>query len=264
SAEANDIACNMSQSEQLIVEVDRTAPTAPTIAVDPFSSDTGVEGYPGTFTDLVTSDTATGFTGQAEADAVVRLLANGVFHGLTVARPEDATQASPTGRWYLDAVRDLNDPAFFPLDGLRVMPATAEDRAGNVSAVGTLNLFVDTQGPQVTGVFITAFPDFDLFDPKPLTAGPTPRVDSLTISLRDLPARDALFLYEAIHQGVANQPGQYVLRGDHNGIIPVAQVVVTNAPAAAGEPATATVELRFAAPLPDDRYTLTLSDRLVD
>src|SRR5262249_21132851 len=126
SAEANDTACNESQSEQLIVEVDRTAPAAPTIAINPFSSDTGVEGYPATFTDLITSAPATGFTGRAEADAVVRLLANGVLHGLTVALPEDGNQAQPNGRWYADAIRDLNDPAFFSLDGLRVMTATAE------------------------------------------------------------------------------------------------------------------------------------------
>src|SRR5262249_22060983 len=125
-------------------------------------------------------------------------------------------------------------------------------------------IFVDTQGPQVTGVYITAFPAFDLFDPKPSTDGPTPRIDSLTIALRDLPARDALFLYEAIHQGVASQPGLYVLRGDQNGIIPVSPVAAPNATPVAGQLATATVELRFTAPLPDDRYTLTISDKLVD
>lgn len=265
SAEATDKAGNRShQSEELRVTIDTVAPAAPTIAIDPFSTDTGVEGYPATFADLITSDTATGLNGRAEADAIVRLLANGTLHGFTEPLPEDGNRAFPDGRWRVDAIRDLNDLAFFTLDGLRAMTATAEDLAGNVSGIGSLNVFVDTQGPQVTGVAITAFPAFDLFDPKPLTAGPTPRVDSLTISLRDLPARDALFLYEAIHAGVAGQAGHYVLTGDHNGIIPVDQVIVTNAPAVAGQPATATVELRFAKPLPDDRYTLTLSSTLVD
>jgi len=270
SAEANDVACNFAQSEGLIVEVDRTSPAAPSIAINPLSSDTGVEGYPSTFTDLVTSDTSTGFTGQAEADTIVRLLANGVFHGLSVALPEDGNQAFPSGRWYLDAIHDLNDPAFFPLDGLRAMTATAEDRAGNVSLVGTLNIFVDTAGPQITAVHITDNPAtarnealFDLFDPKPQTSGPTPRVESLTIELRDLPNRIASFLYDAIQAGVASQPGHYIVRGDHNGIIPVSQVVVTTA-AIAGSPATATIELRFSSPLPDDRFTLTIDDGIVD
>jgi hypothetical protein len=265
SAEATDKAGNRSvQSEELDVTIDTTPPALPTILLDPRLSDTGVAGYPATLTDHITSDTATGFAGAAEADALVRLFANGVADGQTVAVPLDGNRAFPGGEWRLPGLYDLNNSAFFPFDGLRTMTATAEDLAGNVSDVGRLNIFVDTQGPQVTNVFITNRPAFDLFDPKPSTNGPTPRIDSLTIALRDLPNRVAGFLYEAIHQGVASQPGLYVLKGDQNGLIPVAQVVITNAPRIAGQPATATVELQFSAPLPDDRYTLTIADTLVD
>ena len=236
SAEATDCAGNRSaQSEELIVTIDLTAPAPPTIAIDPASSDTGVTGYPATIVDRVTSDTSTGFVGTAEADAIVRLFANTVFDGLTVALPEDGNKAFPNGQWNQAGILDLNDPAHFPLDGLRTINATAEDLAGNESELGTLEIFIDTAGPQVTAVHITDNPAtaaneaaFDLFDPKPLTAGPTPRVDSLSIDLRDLPNRVAGFLYDALHAGVAAQPGHYVLRGDHNGIIPVSQVIVSN------------------------------------
>jgi hypothetical protein len=261
--EVEDRAGNLADT-RLTVTVDTTAPAAPTIAIDPSTTDTGVAGYPATFTDRVTSATAPGFVGTAEADAIVRLFASGTPGGLAVALPGDGNRAFPNGQWNQAGVQDLNNPSYFPRDGVRVITATAEDLAGNVSAAGSLEIFLDTQGPQVTSVGITGKPGFDLFDPKPSTAGPTPRVDSLTISLRDLPNRAAGFLYEAILAGVAANPGLYVLRGDNNGVIAVSQVIVTNDPPVANQPATATIELRFAAPLPDDRYTLTLAGTLVD
>src|SRR5262249_35173728 len=137
-------------------------------------------------------------------------------------------------------------------------------QAGNVSAPGPFDIFLDTQGPQVTNVFITNRPTYDLFKLKPNDPSPTPRIDSLTVSLRDLPARDGGFPYVAIDPADASQPSRYVLRGDRSGIIAVGRVVVTNSPSAAGQVGTATVDLQFAAPLPDDRYTLTVSSALVD
>ena len=78
------------------------------------------------------------------------------------------------------------------------------------------------------------------------------------------PARAAGFLYNALIKGVAENPGHYLLVGDNNGAIPIAAVNVVNAAAVAGQPATATIELEFDNPLPDDRYTLTIADALVD
>jgi hypothetical protein len=124
----------------------------------------------------------------------------------------------------------------------------------------------DNEGPQVTNVQITGFPDYNLFGLKPVDAlqGPTPLINSLTISFQDLPARAPGFVYPALDFQTASTPGQYVLRGDRVGIIAISNIIVTNNPVVVGGVATATVELDFAQPLPDDHYTLTVSDHIRD
>src|SRR5262249_15157417 len=87
--------------------------------------------------------------------------------------------------------------------------------------------------------------------------------DNLTVSLRDQPARDPGFPYVALDPAIAAASSRYILQGDRSGIIPISQVVITNSPSTGGQPSTATVELRFAAPLPDRPYTLTASSALV-
>ena len=87
----------------------------------------------------------------------------------------------------------------------------------------------DDFGPQVTNVFITNHADFDLFNPKP-SEGPTPAARSLTIELRDPPGREPGFLYEALNEAIASNPGHYLLAGDHHGVIPIQSVNVTNDP----------------------------------
>ena len=156
-------------------------------------TDTGVITEPETFTDLVTSNTNPTFQGLAEANAVIRVYADlnfnnvvdptDVFLGETVAIPLDGTNAFPNGQWTLHSTVDLNDPLFFPHDGLRHLLVTAEDLAGNTQVPnGTLvpvpqqfDIFIDTQGPQITGVFISNPTDatmagentsFDLFSEK--------------------------------------------------------------------------------------------------
>ena len=204
-------------------------------------TDTGVRTEPETSTDLVTSSTRPTFQGLAEANSVVRLYAaitnpanpyfsanpvfptNFVFIGETVAIPEDGTNAFPNGQWTLQSTVDLTDPRFFASDttthttgGLRTLVVTAEDLAGNVSPVGALannpqvlQIFVDTQGPQVTDVVIsdpTVPPagtngenlNYDLFGEKNFnnttapTPGPTPLVYAITINIQDLPPRNWL------------------------------------------------------------------------
>lgn len=239
-------------------------------------SDSGVVGQPGTFSDRTTNVIRPRFFGVAEANSVVRLYAdlngNGTVDatdlllGLTTAVPIDGTNVFPNGQWTITSNYDLNNPAFFnPADGLRRLLVTAEDLAGNVSNAAALNIFVDTQGPQVTDVRITGFPAFNLFALKTgnLLQGPTPLVNSLTISLRDLPPRVAEFLNNAIVAGVASTPGGIVVRGDNTGIIPITSITVTNNPPVAGAAATATIVITFAQPLPDDRYTLTILDTAV-
>lgn len=285
--EVEDRAGNVSADFLLQLTIDTVAPPAPTIRIDPASSDTGVAGQPASIADNITHDTDTGFVGTAEADSIVRLFADAppvssgvlnasdVAEGLTVAIPEDGNHAFSGGQWRHAVIIDLNDPGFFPLDGLREMGVTAEDLAGNVSAPTFQEIFIDTAGPQVTGVLLdpidAALPEQSVFDPKP-AVGPTPLTRTLVINARDLPARatgaaaipGGPFLYGAVNGIVAAAPGQYVLTGDANGVIAIASIVVINNPSADGLAATARIELNFAEPLPDDRYTLTISDSIVD
>ena len=264
----------------LKITLDTIAPANPTLLLDP-ADDSGVTGTPTTSTDRITNVTTPRFVGRAEADAIVRLWADGspisnntidgsdTFQGLTVAVPLDGNLAFPNGQWNQGGRFDLNDPALFPRDGRRQITATAEDLAGNESArtaPAVLDIFVDTQGPQITNVQISGAPGFNLFGLKPGNAnqGPTPLVNSLVISVRDLPNRESpSFLYQAIVASVATSPGGIVLRGDFTGVIAISQIIVINNPPANGLPSTASIQLVFAASLPDDRYTLTINDTAV-
>ncbi len=251
------------------------------------ASDTGVVGNPATFVDRVTSNTRPGFYGRAEADTIVRLYveSNGVaglqstgatpdlFLGLTTATPVDGTNQFPGGQWSFTTPLDLNNPALgFTKDGVRVIYSTGEDVAGNTTNDATadvLNLFLDTSGPQINGLQITGSPTYNLFGIKPGNAlqGPTPKINSLTINVRDLPNRSNLdpnFLYSALDPLVAVTPGNFILKGDHNGIIAIKSITFTGNPAINGNPATGSLALSFFAPLPDDRFTLTVKDTLVD
>ena len=273
------------RSQPLEIVVDTQPPPVffgyssdPTDGIDPASTDTGVEGYPVTFIDRVTSDTTTGFFGTAEADSLVRLYvdqngdgvvdAGDVLLGETVAIPLDGTNQFPNGQWRLDTTVDLNDPDLFAFDGLRRLLLTAEDVAGNLSAPESLNIFIDTQGPQVTDVeFNQRYDPYDVFDPKPSTDGPTPLVYRLVISVQDLPNRsdvDPNFLYDAFWEAVAEQPGHYQVVGDANGAIPIQSVDFIPDVAQDGVLATGVILIEFFEPLPDDRFTLTLSDTMVD
>ena len=256
------------RSQSLKIVVDTAPPPVTFSGIHP-SSDTGLDG------DGITSNTVPLFFGTAEANAIIRMFVQvpgdegpvNIPIGLTVAIPLDGTNAFPNGSWGLVSTVDLNDPILgLPLDGERTLIITAEDLAGNISEELEVVIFLDTQGPQVTAVFITDVPDFNLFGLKPNNAssGPTPLINSLTINLQDLPERVAAFLYEAIDAGIASTPGVISLRGDQNGLIAISQIIVTNNPPVAGEIATASIELVFAKPLPDDRFTLIVSDSITD
>lgn len=266
-------------------------------AVDPddglvADSDTGVITMPMTFDDRVTSDTTPTFWGLAEANTIVSLyldfndndiidLGTDILLGKTVAVPYDGNLAYPDGYWEITSALDL-DQITGLLGGVRPLLVTAEDVAGNPMPMGgiiddgldDLLIFIDNQGPQVydppgadTAVHPTGFPEYDLFDPKPSENGFTPLTNSLTIHFRDLPLRsnvDPNFLYDALKEDIAAALGNYVLVGDHVGVIGITDVQVINDPPVNGQQATATVILTFDEFLPDDRYTLTISDNLVD
>ena len=251
------------------------------------ASDRGVLGNPVTFTDRVTSDTRPSFYGRAEANTVVRLYveSNGtaglqttgatpdLFLGLTTTTPLDGTNQFPGGQWSVTTPLDLNNPALgFAQDGLRIVYLTGEDVAGNTTSdasADVLNIFLDSVGPQITSVQITGSPAYNLFGTKPGNAlqGPTPAVNGLTINVRDLPNRsnvDPNFLYPALEAAVAATPGNFVLKGDHNGIIAIQSIVFVGNATSNGNPATGRLLLTFFEPLPDDRFTLTVKDTILD
>lgn len=268
------------RSVALEIVVDTAAPTVffglPGDPDDGLVPEPGVIPQPGTFVDRKTNDTTPTLFGTAEANSIIRLFAdltpdNGVDNfdvqlGLAVAEPLDGTNQFPNGQWTLTSTVDLNDPDFFPVDGVRRLLVTAEDLAGNVTVAPfqSLNIFIDTQGPRVTDVFPNEDPDFDLFETKPTTQGPTPLVNSISITVQDFPARLAEFPNPAVNPDVAEAFGNYVLRGDAVGIIAINDIEFDPDPIVVGQPATGTITLFFAKPLPDDRYTLIVKDSLVD
>ncbi len=71
------------------------------------------------------------------------------------------------------------------------------------------------------------------------------------------------FTVPATATAILQSPGDFVLQGDASGIIAIKSVVITDNPTVNGQPATATIQLVFYAPLPDDRYTLTIDDSSV-
>ncbi|MDC0175440.1 hypothetical protein OAJ60_00750, partial [Planctomycetaceae bacterium] len=267
-------------STPLQVTLDTIAPPISIIGLAGDGSDTGVEGVTATVGDRITSDTSASVTGTSEADAIIRLYADstsddsiatpGEF-ALAMASPLDGDHVFTEASWTTSYVRDLNDPtsaSSFALDGLREIVVTAEDIAGNVGTPAAFDIFVDTQGPQVTAVEINnAGNAYDLFDPKPSTDGPTPPVNSLVISLQDLANRtDAApgFLYNALQDETASDAGAYTLVGDNVGTIAIASVSTNYDTATNGSPATSNITLTFNTPLPDDRYSLAIADLLVD
>ncbi|TWT29920.1 Ig-like domain-containing protein [Blastopirellula retiformator] len=221
--EVEDRAGNISFDYLLDVVIDTMAPDAPTLEIDPSSTDTGVTGDPNTLADKITSDSNTGFVGDAESNSVIRVYAtdtpldaatlaalsgmssadvidflNGSYtdQGLTAASPLDGNDGNPeVGYWELSGKYDLNNPNFFAYDGIRQIVVTSEDLAGNISAVTTLEMMIDTQGPTVDGVSVTDAPDYDLFAPKPAVDGPTPPITSLDIDFSDLPIRPGVQLF---------------------------------------------------------------------
>lgn len=244
--------------------------------LDPTDGDTGVTGVVASFHDRITSDTTPSFFGQAEADSIIRLYvdrngdgvvdAGDVLIGTTTVTT-NGTDQNPLGQWNLTATVDLNDPQHFTKDGVRRLLVTAEDPAGTVTAPQRLNIFVDTQGPRITAVDINSQGNsFSLFNPDPMD-GPTPTVNSLVLSVEDLAARsnvDAGFLYAAFDSGLITNAGHYSLIGDNSGAIAITSIAFMPVAATNGQPASGKITLTFAAPLPDDRFTLTISDALQD
>jgi len=264
-------------SDPLQITLDTIAPSVALTGLAGDGSDTGVTSYQSTLSDDTTSDVSASFTGTtSEADAIIRLYADGIEDlaigttgefALTMASPLDGDEAFDDSQWSTSYVRSLNDATSasgFAYDGLREILVTSEDVAGNVGPLDSMTIFVDTQGPQVTDVqFNSTASTYNVFNPQPATDGPTPSVSSIVVSIEDLAVRTGGFTHTALEQGVADNPGQYTLIGDNVGEIGIVSVLVDQS-SADGAVAGATITLSLGSFLPDDRYTLTLSDSLVD
>ncbi|HQU45997.1 MAG: hypothetical protein B7Z73_12310, partial [Planctomycetia bacterium 21-64-5] len=145
--------------------------------------------------------------------------------------------------------------------GLRTILAVAQDVLGNISSPQSLTILLDTQGPQIGGVSVTGSTNYNLFLNDEPT--PTPLVNSLDVTFTDPVVRSGGFVFPAVNQALATTVASYQLVGRTNGTIPITSVTFTDN-TAAGSPGSSVATLHFATPLPDDDYTLTISDNILD
>lgn len=255
--EVEDRAGNISHDFLMNVLIDRT-PFQGTVGIDP-SADTGIWGIESTFGDGITGDAELVFTGTAEANNIVSLFVDGEFAGSTVALPFDGDDAFTLASWELT-------PTIAIPDGTSTFEVRFEDPAGNQAIVTPddidLNLVIDTTGPRIENVTRNDAGFTSLFDPKP-AGGPDPLIDSIVIHFVDGPDRPAGTPYGAVLEELALEEGNYRVVGDANGNIPITNVAIVSVDEGPGIARTA-VRLDFGVSLPDDRFTLTVSDRIAD
>ncbi|MCO6453692.1 MAG: CHRD domain-containing protein [Pirellulaceae bacterium] len=236
-------------------------------------SDSGVWGFPATLADRITEDSVPSFFGVAEANNVVTVAIDGIPSGTAVAvpldgndafQPQDPPYQGVEGNWRIDTIRNL-------ADGLHSAVFTFEDLAGNRVSTAPLQFFIDTEGPRIENVTfgeisVDGAVSFDgvtsLFEPKP-SGGPDPLVHSIVVHYSDGPNRVNPFLYDPVFQALALEEGNYSVVGDANGNIPIVDVNLISVFTGPGR-ATAAYELVFGVPLPDDRFTVTVSDSIKD
>ncbi|MFO1059519.1 MAG: Ig-like domain-containing protein [Dongiaceae bacterium] len=127
---ASDAAGNAgAASDPFLIEIDGTAPPAPTL--DGFADDSGAAG------DLVTRDATLVLSGSAAAGSTVEVLQDG--------SPIGTATADGAGAWSL-ATASL-------ADGTHAFAAVAIDAAGNASgASAALEVTVDTAAPAIPGI----------------------------------------------------------------------------------------------------------------
>ncbi len=256
--EVEDRAGNLSPDYFLEVLVDRT-PFAGQAMLHPVSGG-GTPDTPGGSIAGVTRAGTPTFTGTAEANALVSVAIDGIPAGTTVAIPWDGDDALQPpeppyelqGNWTLLSTIAL-------ADGDHSAVFTFEDPAGN-RATRELTLTIDTTGPRIVNLTRNEAGFPSLFDPKP-ASGPDPLIDSIVIHLSNGP-QGSSGRARGLDLDIAGEEGNYVLVGDANGHIPMTRVEVQSS----DDPANATSQiiLHFARPLPDDRFTLTVSDQLSD
>lgn len=231
------------------LDVSLIAPDGTTVALF-----TDIGGATSDFIGTVLDDTAIGSIAAAVAPRT------GTFTPEAGGALTDFNGLETAGNWTLRIVDDTAGNA-----------GTLERFVLNFTTDETvLDIFIDTQGPQVNSVTIEDNAAYDLFDPKPSVDGFTPLINALNIDFIDLPNRlvavnpgDPNFEYGALAAS-ALDAGNYLLVGDHVGIIPIQSIDATLVGNQNGQPATQNIILNFFEPLPDDRYTLTIQDNITD
>ena len=126
-------------------------------------------------------------------------------------------------------------------------------------------LFLDTRGPRVASVTDSVSGQSVIDETSP--TGPTPLFRSIDITFVDEPARAAGFDNAAVNLLLGTTPDNYQLVGDANGPIPIAriEIVFDGEHTVSGQTMRmTTVRLVFAAPLPDDRFTISVLDQIAD
>ena len=242
--EVEDRAGNISHDYLLDVLVDRTPVTCNAdVHSDSISSQAG----------NITNIRTPIFVGTSEANAILSISIDGVPTGTTVALPFDGDEAfsppvSPddvAGNWRIETIVPLED-------GTHTAVLQCEDLAGNRSTEFLDPIVVDTVGPQIQN--ITRTDGVSLFTPKP-SSGPDPLIHSIVIYFDNGTGA-------GLAEGTASEEGNYILVGDANGNIPIAEVLLEAGPTGRDTITQATLVLNSA--LPDDRFTLTISDSISD
>ncbi len=220
------------------------------------------------------------------------------YDGDDAFQPQNAPNDIVEGNWWIQTTIDDADGSLLA-DGEHDVRFTYEDVAGNRTTPAPFQIFIDSEGPVVTnvthgqvyeqGVFAASVFDGEtsLFDPKPST-GPEPLVSSVVVHFSDGPARTLNFQQDALFLATAIEEGHFSLVGDANGVIPILAVNIVTAMSRSGFTITdsspgadAILGLELVVhqdggdgilysaddtgePLPDDRFTLVVSDSLTD
>ncbi|MFT3882126.1 MAG: hypothetical protein QM703_21040 [Gemmatales bacterium] len=259
-------------SPPLNFTIDTTAPASPSFVLNPLD-DTGIPGQPNTFIDLITKNAGANFTGNAEAAAWMQFYA---VDRNAIPQFGGTAYANAFGQYFIDPTFSLNDPTFFDQDGERLLFSTATDVAGNVSAPQTLLIFLDTRGPQVAGVTYRYDVDGNIVVVDLLNQTvdgvkvALPQINYIDVTLFDQPNRTDLFTYPAANPrdpnlpGLATTPGNYAIIGKRTGNQTISSVIVLQDDTVSGGPGLTTYRLFLAKPLPEDKFTFKVFDRIQD
>ncbi|MGA2617473.1 MAG: Ig-like domain-containing protein [Thermoguttaceae bacterium] len=246
------------------------APLTPTIGLDPTTvppSDSGFSSDPGTFADNITNDTVPGFTGTATAGDTINVYVTTDFGGGD--QLVGTATADATGAWsaaWNSVVSGLNDAGYFSaVDGARFLYATDVTASPNVSST-TLEIFVDTGGPQVNSVTLQPSGQ-DAFATTPtLPAAANRSVNEIDIQFIDQAVRDTTFQkYYALNNVSDRVLSNYSLIGASSGPVAISSVLPYGSLNLLNQGIT-DVQLYLPAgfTLKDDTYTLTVYDSLVN